>query len=351
MKDLIRKVLKEEINDDLSWVHEIPKIGDLSPGTIYHFYGLDDITKPVIASNIVKGFHDLEYVGDKIILTVDGYCDFKDLFYDDSSSSSEGYVNKYLAERLLCDEDNWWEPYYVSDLINNWKTEIWDDKIVGDKDMVNTVLSHIKKYYVSKTDYNPKQLNIFGELPPKQNVIELEGRVLDEEYFNELVNDLNKLGELIDEEDEFEELKKEIGWAYGDAYNTAARDEIYRATIRPINEFFGKGQWASSEKNSSQVLKFDVTELFWTIIRIYFDNCIKDCVSFNERQGFDMEDFEVFDEHCEECTVPSYNYSYFIDLLKYIWEEDSDLFNPRFQHWPDDDDVEKYFKESLGDRI
>jgi hypothetical protein len=342
-----------ESEDDFGWVEDItPTNFDYPPGVVYHkFGGNDEVRKYVVKELIEAQFNDVKLVGDKVILEVDGLCDFVNLFYDDRRGS-DGYINRYIAEKMLCDEDgDWWEPYYAGDLVSDreWKGMIWDDLVMNNQEVLEAVLNHIKRKYVSPVNYNPKQLDIFGELPKKQNVVNINGRVLDTEYFSELKNNLDELGDLIDEEDEFSDLKNELRWAYGDAYNTAARDQIWFAVKGEIEDYFGKGTWQQKEIQkqggtaTKHYMEFDITDLFWTMVSRFFDACYQNC---NPPKDLSLEELE---DECSDCNYP--DYSYFTEFIAFILSEENEEFNPRYQDYPDDDDTEKYFVESILDRI
>lgn len=350
MKELIRKILRESEND-FRWTEDLYPDINYEPGALYYKYGDNKAVRSDILKHVVGCLRDLENRGDRIIMKVDGLCDFTELFDD---GDANGYINKYLATKMFCEEDDWWEPYYTSDLVpkREWKGMIWNDLVISNQKVLSEILNHIQKKYVIKNDYNPNQLDIFGELPKKQNVVEIKGRVLDEDYFYELKNDLDELGDLIDEEDEFNDLKNELTWAYGDAYNTAARDEIWRAAISAVEDDFGKGEWKKNEiqKGGKTVTKhhmeFDVTDLFWPTIFNFFDECLHYCVGKDKNLSLDD-----ITESCEHCMSPCNEYSYFMGVYQNKLKENDELYSPRFQEWPDSDDVEKYFIESVMDRI
>lgn len=350
MRNLIRKILKES-EDEFDWVDDLtPTNYNLSPGIVYYKFSVNENTKDFIARDICSELNDVEYVNNRIILDVTSHCDFTDLFYEDRRGS-DGYISRYLAEKILCEDDNeWWEPYHSSDLVQrrDWKRVIWDDMVLPHKDLVDEILKTIKENYVSQTDYNPNQLDIFGELPAKQNVITVNGKILNTEYFNYLTNNLDELGDLIDDEQDFEDIKHQLVWAYGDAYNTAAKDNIYTAAIGAIDRYFGEGTRGSKEVQkysgvvTKEVIRYDITNLFFKTVFEFFDNCYGGAK--------DIEDLEEMDESYPECRISS-EHSSFLSFLKNSLNESDEQFQPRYYEHPDDDDVEKYFVESVIDRI
>ena len=78
----------------------------------------------------------------------------------------------------------------------------------------------------------------------------------------------------------------------------------------------------------------------------YFDSCYRSC-------GFRGEyvDAEELDENCPECANPADEYSGFIDFYKSVVDYNDLEIAPRFQSYPDDDDLEKYFSDNITDRI
>jgi len=356
LRNLIKKILKES-EDDFGWVEDLVSTDfDYEPGAIYYKFGKSKEVRGYILKKVVDGFRDLKLVGDRVILEVDGWCDFADLFYDDRRGS-EGYVNRYLAKQMLCEDgEDWWEPYSSSDLIprREWKNTLWNDYVMGNEKVIKKILDNIRKNYVSDVNYNPKQLDIFGELPKKQNVVKIKGRVLDTDYFYELTQDLDELGDLIDEEEEFEDLKNELRWAYADAYNTAARDQIWEAVKGKIEAEFGTSKWLKKDiqKPSGVVIRhymeFDITNLFWSSTFNFFDHCLNSRIGKESVQDYTLEELQ---DNFEECMTPAYEYSNFLEFYSVLLDENNDEFNPRFQDYPDDDDILEYFTESVMNRI
>jgi hypothetical protein len=353
MRNLIRKVLKES-EEEFGWVGDIIDDGvSLSPGSFYWYYRDKPFVKSFIAEKLSNEFNDIRVDGDRIILTNVDWCDLIKFFRDDRGG--DGYINRDLAEAMLCNEDDdWWNDYGVRDLVSRgeWKDKIWNDLVMENKKLLDEILSYIKKHYVVDDYYNPKQLDIYGNLPTKKRVIKIDDRVLNNEFFNELKNDPDLLGDLIDEDDEFEDLRDELLYAYGSAYNQASKDNVWKDCLDSIREFLGgEGKWQSKKvvKNGKETtqhfLEFDITELFWSSVFSYFDDCYDDCRGSSE---FSVEEL---DENCEECSTPGYNYSYFVDFLSEKLYNDNDLLNPRYREWPDDDIVTEYFYEDVLHRI
>ena len=60
---------------------------------------------------------------------------------------------------------------------------------------------------------------------------------------------------------------------------------------------------------------------------------------------------EELEETFEECMTPAYQESYFLSYYSVLLNENGDEFNPRFQEYLNDDDIQKYFTESVMNRI
>jgi hypothetical protein len=358
MRNLIRKVLKES-EEEFGWVGDI--IGghiSQSPGVLYLMMGNKLGVKQYIIEKVGADFHtDIKVENGRAILMVDDWCDLTELFSNNTRGHGDN-INSYLAEKLFCDED-FWEPYYTGDLIprnsnSQWVEKIWEELVISNKETLTLVLDHIRRNYVSPTNYNPKQLDIYGELPKKRNVVKINNRVLDTEYFDELRNNLTLLGELISEEDEFIDLRNELTWAYGDSYNNVVRDYMYKSATNAVKDIFGEPKWASKvvrvkDKDvNREYMEFDITDLFVDVVITYFNDCYRNC-GFNGEDN--QVDAEYLDENCWECSSPGTQFNSFRNFYVQMANEGDMELYPRFQEWPDDSDLEKYFSDNITDRI
>ena len=143
----------------------------------------------MVPFEVASSFGDIEVSGDKILLiTEDGFCNFKN-FFTDRDSVQYGRVNSYLVEKIFCDEDgDYWEPY--SETYSKWYDDVWEDMVIPNKKLYEYISKYFKEEYVIPNEYNPKQLDIFGELPKSRKIYSIEDlmldegkRILDEEYF------------------------------------------------------------------------------------------------------------------------------------------------------------------------
>jgi hypothetical protein len=299
--------------------------------------------------DIASNFNDIQVDGDRIFLLTNGLCDFKVYFTDRDNAVQYGRVNSWLVDKMFCEEDDYWEPF--TETYSDWYSEIWLDSVFPEKELYQYVLNYFKKEYVTPDNYNPKQLDIFGELPEKRNVIFIpdlmsneKERILDNEYFDWLKEHPKELGSLINKNKNFIELKRELAWAYDDAYNTAARDNIYNTIKEEVEDNFGGSSWVRLDGPNGrriQRLKFDITKIFASVVNEYFDSCYRFCL--NDRMVEDPEDY------CDSCH--DFEYSYFIDLHSRFLHERDDDWSPRFDEYPGSDEVRTYFSDSVYSRF
>ena len=335
----IKRILKEELNgdsDDFQWIKDIEVETDLSPGSIYFRYdGFTEEARKLVGPMIIKDFDSLTYKDDRIILTLDGYCSFTELFRD---SEYDGYVGEYIAKLILCDDEDWWEPYH--DIVGDWVNEVWD-LVTDNPKLTKYVLDYIKEKHIG------------GEVEDKMSENGYDERPLDEEYFKWLSQNLGELGDLIDDDDTFDDLKNELRWSYEDAYNTASRDEIYFATMGAIREDFGKGEWVSrttligGEEKIRYDLVFDITGLFWSSAEDWFYQCWRECYGSNEIDWSRIDDIE---EECEDCQWIDEWYD-FIGFYANKLSEEGYQYNPKYNDYPSSDKLKEYFEESVYGRF
>jgi hypothetical protein len=340
----LRRIIKEELAD-FEWMGEIQPETDLEPGQLWLRYeGIDQHNALFFASEIVPRFGDLSLEGDgSVVLYTESFCYFTDLFVD-NDSSRYAYVNRTLAEAIFC-KDDYFEPYY--DVVYDWGNQVWD--LVGDDpEIYQHIVNHIKE-----GEYVGQELSTSDEFDDPDN----EGFRLD------MLDDIDLMGELIETDDLFSDLKRELTWAYESSYNVAASDSIYDSTKGAITDIFGEGEWEPYQVQKMDGpltryrLKFDITDLFFEKIEEYFSECFDNCRRYFDPSKYeyrDEDDYysneeEAFEEFCEECWEPQHGD--FIDMLAEMLYEGNELLNPSFDEYPSDNQIIGYFKEDLYGRI
>ena len=327
-------MVSENINeseDGLDWIRDIEVETDLSPAEIKIKY--DTFPLEIVGPNM-SGFSDIHWEGGKLMLYVNHWEDLAELF-EDNDSSQYGYITKWLAEKVLA-EDDYWEPYY--DVIGDWQNDVWD-LVTGDKEL----LDYIKKYI--------KENGFIGQELESEEDPDMGG------FREDMLLDDSLLGELIETEPIFEDLKRELSWAYESSYNNAARDNVWKAAYGALEDILGKGEWTSFENRRGHMLKFDVTDLVMSSVEESIEMCIDDCKRwFKPEVHYDVDEHssesEAFEEFCEECTDwPFTEWGDFVSFYANHLNETNDMLNPRFNEWPDNGDVVEFFVEDVYGRI
>lgn len=340
MRNLIKKILRE--SDDLQWVKDVEMDLYISPSQILHRYGTfpSKVVGPMIEDD---GFSDISYEGGKYILEVDSWFDFSDLFLDVHSDYNS--IGRDLAKRILSDED-YWEPYDSYNLVHDWVDQVWS-MVADNKELYYHVVEWIGD-------------NLVGD----EMRFEGEETILTKEYLLEWSADSDVLGELIDELDVFEDLKIELIWSYGSAYNTVARDNIYDSVIGVIRDDFGKGEWKSNtvningEDKTKHQLRFDVTGLLEESVTEYISDCWSNCRRWwdpkEQHSGYleGQSEEEGFEEYCDECQDTPFNeFGNFLYFYKEYLDDSDGLYHPSYDEYPDDEPLTKYFIEDVYNRI
>lgn len=186
-------------------------------------------------------YDDIKIEGDRIYLICDKWDTLSILF--ESS-------NRDLVERIL--GEDWSELYGWFD--TDFESDVWDN-------LDEKSLQHIKEYII-ENDFIGKELD-YDEDPNE------EGLRLD------MLEDTDLMGELIDNESMFDELKRELENFYRWAYEGAAEDELFGEIDNEIQQLLGsKGEWDVTKSNEKDVsdkhfLKFDITNIFMDFNRMY----------------------------------------------------------------------------------
>lgn len=348
---MVTNIVKNKMNEstDFDWIKEIEPETDLELGQLWlRTDGFTSLEDTFLGNEIAKSLNDVEHMGGgKLRLRLDGYCKLKNLFKDDSGGYS--YVNQFLAEKILCEDiSEYWEPYY--NIVHDWGYEVWD-LVEDNQEIYDYIVDHI----IKDGGYEGEELHTSNDFDDPEH----EGFRLD------MLKDKSLMGELIENDDLFYELKTELTWSYEEAYNVGAKKNIWRATMESIEDLLGgKGEWFSYEvkdvhdgrKKIVQDLVFETSEIY-NYISDYFESCFDGCKSWFNSDDYEYGDGEdeyeseerAFEDFCEECWELQYSdYIYF--LADYLYENDEEL-NPSFDEYPSDEDIKKYFFESLTARI
>ena len=182
----------------------------------------------------ISVFGDIKWEGETPYLILDSWDEFQELFHSE---------DRYLVERVL--GEDWGELYSIDRV--DFMDEVWSE-------LDEKSLQHIKDY-IKDNGFIGRELD-YDEDP--------DGGGLREDMLED--NDL--LGELINDEDMFDELKRELNNFYRWAYEGAAEDELFKSFKDDIVPTIGsEGEWdmVKSKKeggSDKHVLKFDVTDKF-----------------------------------------------------------------------------------------
>jgi len=340
MRNLIKKILRE--SNDLQWIKDVELSYDLSPSQILYRY--DSFPSKVVGPMIEKdGFLDISYEGGRYILEVDSWSDFSDLFLDVHSNYNS--IGRNLAKTIL-DEEDYWEPYSSYDLVHDWVDQVWS-MVADNKELYNHVVEWIGD-------------NLIGD----KMRFEGEETILTKEDLLEWSADSDVLGELINVLDVFEDLRLELIWSYGSAYNGVVRDNIHDSVIEAIRDDFGKGEWESKsfningENKTKHQLRFDVTDLLEDSVTEYISDCWSNCHRYwDPKEGHsnyleDQSEEEGFEEYCDECQDYPFNeFSEFLYFYKEYLDGNDGLYHPSYTEYPHDEPLTKYFIEDVYNRI
>jgi hypothetical protein len=331
-EDICYDTINESEEDDFEWVSKIEPDTNLEIGQLFYKYDVDKDTEPFFIHDLNGKFDDITFKDGRVLMHVDSQCELVDLFVD-NDSSQYGYITRWLAEKVLCDED-YWEPY--DNVVYDWMDQVWEPTTKDEK-LFNHIINYIKENFLDGDHYM---------------WYDGDETLLDERYLNHLINE-DLLGDAIRTDDIFDDIKSELTWAYTNGYNIAARDEIWNSTKSGINDHFGEGKWESyvvrkmDGEATRHALIYDVTDVFWGTLRDYFDYCWDDCKRYY--QGDYEAEADDFMDWCDDCwDLP---FGDFFTLYKDELSKKDELSNPSFDEYPDDDKTFEYFKEDVFERI
>jgi hypothetical protein len=280
---------------------------------------------------------DVRMNGDGTVdLICNGYEDFIDWFYDGSIGYS-GSNPKYVAKIMFSDDD-FWEPFRDVVPNNEWYSTVWDNV---NENNFQEVIKYMTEKVLQDNKITVDASSFDGE---KKYASWIKKDNIDDSSFYLTKNRLLKiskddLGSIIEENDDLEELKDNLKWAYEQAYNDASRDKYYNAYTEEIYETLSTNsepRWENTGKKKKVTRKdgtfYEYDEQVFIIPKIGFFSLVKQWV--DENIGYETE----------------FQYN-FIDTVQNYLSEYNDLLSPDPSEWPDDDVVEKYFNDAIVDRI
>lgn len=244
---------------------------------------------------------DIKIKDGKVVLVVNDRKDYSFLFDDER-----------LAESIL-GEDIDWEPY--DNVVYDWYDQVWG---CIEPKSIELVKSWIKS---NVTDYEND-----------------EGEKIDlgDTFLNEIDDD--DLGHIIDAYDEFNELKREMSWAYDSAYNAVALSEVVDKTQDQLEDYLGgyigyepvkkKGRRYNKETGNSESYEYTAYEYLYDLGDGLYD-ILYDYATTNWGHSVD------------------YN-TYFSTLLK---DSDPKKLYIDTEAYPDDKEICEYFNDDLPGRI
>ena len=198
-------------------------------------------------------------------------------------------------------------------------------------------------------NYDPKQLDIWGDLPKKRSITYIGKKVLDSEYFNQLKQDPKLLGKILWQNTDmgpFEDLRMDLFSAYHEGYNRVVLNDMYKAASKSIENVFGRGTWEEHTNQSGRersVLMFDITNLFWSLLNDYYSNEVSKCKIPDNKS----KDLDWINENCD-FEEPFEQVSNFIEFYREMVDP---KFNPSFDDYAYGDELISEFFEAIQARI
>jgi len=190
---------------------------------------------------------------------------------------------RYVADKILSMDDDWWEPY--QDVVN--RNSFHDDCIESLTNENKMLLANRLNDELLDKQVSPNT-DLLEEIAEEQGHPEyvtlstdlIYDRILDDEDTSKYL--------LLDETD----IGNEMMWRYGDAYNQAAVDDYYKSVMNSIEDFFESDTQPvpNTYKYTSQysgkeivkdVLRVDVTKSAIPMLITYLSNW-KDSNRYNE---------------------------------------------------------------------
>ena len=265
-------------------------------------------------------FNDTEGLYPNMVLSIDGWDDFAELFYD-----------RDLAEEAFSED--------FSEFFSYWDTP--RDEIISDMTgkAMDKVIESIPAY-TDKIMIGGQGLEDLYEMGMPEEVLGDDGDFLDinPTFINTLRTQIKNnevdgedVLEFLLSHNELGELERDMRSAYHSTINDVVENDIRDRAVEEITELFGsKPEWVRNTKSGDSAkynLKVPIsTELIDKVLQHYIDT---------------------------EGVFPEEQESYFIDVVKTLLDEESGLLElPNLDYYyPDTTKAKEWFEESLDNYL
>jgi len=265
-------------------------------------------------------FNDTEGLYPNMVLSIDGWDDFAELFYD-----------RDLAEEAFSED--------FSEFFSYWDTP--RDEIISDMTgkAMDKVIESIPTY-TDKIMIGGQGLEDLYEMGMPEEVLGDDGDFLDinPTFINTLRTQIKNnevdgedVLEFLLSHNELGELERDMRSAYHSTINDVVENDIRERAVEEITELFGsKPEWVENTKSGDSTkynLKVPIsTELIDKVLQHYIDT---------------------------EGAFPEEQESYFIDVVKTLLDEESGLLElPNLDYYyPDTTKAKEWFEESLDNYL
>ena len=224
--------------------------------------------KVKVMKSIAENYlNDIVFEGDKIYYDADKD-DLDQIFYDGRDG------DRYIVNKILSLDDDWWEPY--SDVVDD---RSFFNECIGELTNENKMLlSNRLNDELLDVKVNPNT-DLLEEIAQEQghedyvllDVDLIHDRILEDEDTTKFL--------LLDETD----IGNELMWRYNDAYNQVAVDGYYNQVMNGISTFFNSdknperyvSKYVSKYTNKevlTEKYRVDVTRSFYDFLMKYLSN-------------------------------------------------------------------------------
>ncbi len=279
----------------------------------------------------IANMHDTRLNPDGTVdLICGGWGDFESWFYDGDIGRGGGNP-RYVAKKLLADED-FWEPFY--DVVQDWYNDVWE---VTTDENIQKVREHIiEKLVPEEIPIDPNDFDLDSDDFP---VNEDGNFILSPETLDKISND--SLGEIINEHDDFEDIKNNMRWAFADAYNQTAVGEWYESYTNAILKTIDGGDVRWEKTGKTKITRYksgDEDKSYTTEI----ENFVIPNISF----------FTITSDWAERNKEYENEFQYdFMGTVQNNLSEGDGLLIPDPSEYPDHRMVEKNYNDNVPNRL